>query len=77
MNHTDQRKVPKFIAKKYELGARGFKSEKRQQLRMLNRILSDLRIGCAYLPCGTRPVDDIQKQINIMLESLSVKNWGR
>ena len=71
------KKVPKHISSQYEKGGHGFRSEKRQQLRYLKKVLDNFRTGCAYFPCGTVPVDNIEEQVAILQQSLSVKTWGR
>lgn len=69
--------IPRYVTEKYKNGARGFKSQKRQQLRQLKKALNDLRIGCAFFPCAMDPVDAIAERVQYLERELSIKNWGR
>lgn len=69
--------VPKFISKQYKGGARGFRREKRRQLRELNKALNALRKGCMYFPSGARHVHEISLRIAALFDDLSRKNWGQ
>ena len=71
------KKVPKHIASQYEDGSHGFRKEKRSQVRELKRILDKLRLGCAYFPCGEGPIEIIENQMNVILDAVSVKHWGK
>lgn len=54
-----------------------FRSEKRQQLRVLKKAAEAMRMGCAYLPDGGEGLKLIEDRIAVMLDQLSVKQWGR
>lgn len=69
--------VPEYVAKQYEGGARGFRAEKRRQLRALEKAYIELRIGCAFFPGGQNSMDDIEVALNELQTALSVKNWGK
>ena len=69
--------IPKYVAQQYQGGARGFKSEKRKQLRALKKALDNLRAGAAFFPCGSAPVYVIAEQVDVIAQAISVKNWGR
>lgn len=70
-------RVPKHISQRYADGAHGFRMEKRNLLRILDKILRDFRTGSTHFPCGSEPVDIIQDQIEILKQGLSVRKWGK
>ena len=70
-------KIPRYVSEKYFNGARDFKSEKRQQLKVLLKALDDFRCGCAYLPSGSRDVQRIAEILQRVQSDISTKNWGR
>lgn len=71
-----QKTIPEHVIKQYG-SARAFRARKRKALRELQRALNDLRLGCGYFPNGSRGVDNIDYEIQILTRELSVKNWGR
>ena len=70
-------KIPPFITKQYPDGARGFKKEKRWQLRLLLKALDNLREGSAYFPSGTKHIFEIESACEELQDELSAKRWGR
>ena len=69
--------VPTYVAKQYG-GARGFRSEKRKQLRALNKLLGEFRCGCAFFPNdGALAVSVIEENLDALAKSLSVETWGK
>jgi hypothetical protein len=68
------RKVPRWISEQYENGARGFKEEKRAQLRVVVKAFEDFRLGCAYLPCGS---SDAFVALRHIQRAISIAEWGR
>ena len=70
-------KIPRYVSERYFLGARDFKSEKRQQLKVLLKALDDLRCDCASLPSGLGDVGRIAEIAQRMQREMSIKNWGR
>lgn len=71
------KKVPQFIATRYADGAHGFRRTKRLQALNLHHNLEMLRLGCTWFPCGEEPINIIVKQIQIIRQSITVKNWGK
>jgi len=72
-----QKKLPSYIVAQYRGGVRGFKTEKRQTIRAIEKHLSILRFACSWLPTGSYHVDKIQREIAALKTELSQKNWGR
>jgi intergrase/recombinase len=73
-----RKRLPAYVVKQYEGGARGFKKLKREQLKALDRLYTDLRTGCAFFPGdGYRQMDVIEKALNRLIDLLSEKGWGR
>ena len=71
-------RIPQYVAKQYEGGARGFKKAKREQLKALNRAYGDLRVGCVFFPVGGgEEMDAIEKHLDRLGELLCEKAWGR
>lgn len=70
-------KLPKCITDQYYLGARGFKIEKRQALREIEKALKRLRLGCTYFPAGATKVKDLGVLLRALQRELSIKEWGR
>jgi hypothetical protein len=70
------RKIPRHIVQIYG-SARAFKAAKRYEIRRLQYYLQDLRRGCAFLPCGTGPVDRIAEELAAMRRACGAKEWGR
>lgn len=70
------REIPEHVIKQCG-SARAFRSRKRKALRDMERALSELRLGSAYFPNGSRGVSNIEYELKILKGELSVKNWGR
>lgn len=68
--------IPEHVIKQYG-SARAFRSRKRKALREIERALSELRLGSAYFPHGSRGVSNIEYELKILAKELSIKNWGR
>lgn len=68
-------KLPEHVIKQYG-SSRGFRQRKRQELRRLKTALSQLRLGCAYLPNGPASVERIDYEVKMLERDLSIKNWG-
>lgn len=72
------KRIPHYVTKQYEGGARGFKKTKREQLKALNAAYGALRVGCVYLPeGGLAQVNAIEKALDELGVLLCEKNWGR
>ena len=71
-----QRTVPKFIASRYGSGARGFRAEKRRQMRALEKAYKELRNGSAYFPSGIPQMTALESAIESVKQDISRKNWG-
>jgi hypothetical protein len=71
-----KRTFPKHITQDYGDG-RSFKSSKRQEAFALKRALDELRLGCAFIPGGSRRVEIITEQITALRQEISAKEWGR
>jgi hypothetical protein len=72
------RQIPLFISRGYRDGARGFKAEKRAQVRELSKVFRDGIMMCSsYLPNEGIQVGIIYEQIISLRKELSAKNWGR
>lgn len=73
-----RKRLPAYVVKQYEGGARGFKKLKREQLKALDRLYADLRTGSAFFPGdGYKQMDVIEKALDRLRELLSEKGWGR
>lgn len=57
--------------------ARAFKALKRRQLREAQKVLDGLFTGCAFFPCGNRPLEQVRRALEEVEQSISAKNWGR
>lgn len=68
--------VPKFIAREHG-SAHQFRAQKRWLVRAMDHTLDELRTGCAYFPGGSKPVEIIAEQLQLLKHNLSVKKWGR
>jgi hypothetical protein len=71
------KRVPAYVARQYVGGAHGFRMTKRAQLKTLIKAYAELRVGSAFFPGGTEPLEKIDEQLKALEQSLSVKNWGR
>ena len=69
--------LPKHVIAQYGKRSRDFKAQKRKGLKLLAKALDNFRNGSAFLPCGSYPIQAIDKIIERMKIDLSVKNWGR
>jgi hypothetical protein len=56
---------------------RAFKSAKRQDVRALVRAVERLRNGCAYMPSGSKPIEEISRLAEALEAECSIKQWGR
>lgn len=72
-----KKRVPKFIADQYAGGASGFRKNKRDLVRQMRKLLSELRLGCAYFPSGEKLPEEIGQRLDALAKELSVKEWGR
>ena len=57
--------------------ARNFREDKRRLVREMAQTLDELRVGCAYFPNGSRGVENIMYELEILKRELSIKSWGR
>lgn len=69
-------KLPEHVVKQYG-SSRAFRAKKRRLVKDMRRLLSDLRLGCAYFPSGARGVENIDYELKILARELSAKSWGR
>lgn len=72
-----KKRLPKHITNHYAGGASGFRKSKRDLVRQMRKLLSELKFGCAYLPSGTKLPDEIGQRLDALANELSVKEWGR
>lgn len=70
------KKVPKHVAERFG-SARAFRARARTLVRELDKQVEDLRLGCAYFPTGSKPLEKIAEQVSLLRTELSVKKWGR
>jgi len=72
------KKIPKFLAKRYEEGSHGFRMEKRKQIREINKIVRVFMSGAYYFPDeGYEAAIELRANVERLIKELSVKNWGR
>lgn len=58
--------------------AHSFRSEKRRNLRELEKAAKKMREGCAYFgQAGYEATNAIMDRIELLKTKLSVKEWGR
>lgn len=58
--------------------AHSFRSQKRRELRELEKAADKLRSGCAYFgQAGFEAMHSIMDRIELLKRKLSVKEWGR
>lgn len=77
LDGATRKRIPSSVSNQYEGGARGFKAEKRRQLKAAFDALRNLRVGCAYFPCGVKAMDEVYDKLEIVAAAISEKNWGR
>ena len=68
-------KIPEGV--RVGLTTRQWKSLKRKQLRAIQKVVREYRLGCAYCPEYPARVHSMVESLEVMIESHSVKNWGR
>jgi hypothetical protein len=68
--------VPDHIREQWGT-SRKFKTQKRALLKRVIREWQDFRMGCAYIPCGTRPVMEVDRLLAEIAVAIGEKNWGR
>ena len=74
---TNKVKVPLYVIQRLGLETtRDFKALKREQLKDIFRAMSEYLSGCAYCP-DNELFDDARKNIEKLIDSHSVKRWGR
>jgi hypothetical protein len=72
-----KREMPYFVSGQYHGGARGFKKSKRALIREISKLVSDLRLGCAFFPSGNKDCEVLQNAVDRIKADISIKNWGR
>ena len=70
-------KAPKWLLKREGITQRQWKQMKRQELRELKKSLWVYGSGCAFCPSYDGRFGTMVKLVNELIESHSVKNWGR
>lgn len=56
---------------------REFRSKKRQEARVVRRALVILRRGCAFVPEGPSRVEAATREIDALIDAMSIKRWGQ
>lgn len=69
--------IPDYTIKQYPNGSKGFRAEKRRQLRELEECLNKFCSGCAYIPYGREHVKAIESHIEALKEAMCRENWGQ
>lgn len=73
----DNPPIPPHVLKQEGLKtSREWKTLKRRQAKELELALNEFRFGCARCP-GYEEVVQLEKSIERLRETLSVKQWGR
>ena len=70
------KRVPRHLVQLYG-SATAFRREKRRQIRDVERALSNLMLGCSYLPTGSKPVEVMRTACAEVKKALRVQEWGR
>lgn len=69
-------KLPEHVIKKYG-SAHAFRARKRELVKEMRQLLGELVLGSAYFPNGSRRVDNVRYELEILARELSVKSWGK
>jgi hypothetical protein len=69
-------KVPKHIRRIYG-SRRAFKAQKRRERRAVEKALSELRCGCAFIPESVSHLNAIAYHLDALYNNMRVSNWGR
>ena len=70
------KRIPKFIAEDYG-SSHAFRANKRFLVSKMLKDLSELRRGAAYFPTGSTPINEMQKQLDLLRVELSTRKWGK
>ena len=76
-NNVLDAKAPRWLLDKLGITQRQWKSKKRKELKQLIKLFENYRLGCFYCPNYDTEIQDLERVLEQMKESHSVKNWGR
>ena len=74
---AEKAKAPKWLLIQEGITQRQWKQLKRKELRELKKSLLVYRSGCIFCPGSGGEFGTIAKLVDELIESHSVKNWGR
>ncbi len=70
---SDRRDWPHFAYRT----KRAWKAAARRRVRALEKAVDEARIGCAFYPGGSMPLDQMTEIVQALRARVSVKEWGR
>ena len=70
-------RAPDWLLEREKITQRQWRIRKRRDLKQLIAAFDEYRMGCAYCPGKNMEVGAIEKLLNELKESHSIKKWGR